>query len=317
MRSWASREWDTERRLNSLAVLLLAVFVAYMMPNAFVLYSALGALILLLFGERVAWALAVLAAPLVTGGFFAWDIAREKANYDINLFLFDQLLPAPIGFLTESAVKASPVLLALSQIAYQSITLLLALVILDGPRSRPLLWKLVIPNFLAGFYFSILPACGPKYFLLAQTANAPHNAIPSLHFTWSLLIWWNRKNWSKPVRVLSGLLLFFTGLATLGFGEHYLVDLVVAVPFALATDSLWPWNWRQVLGGLAASFLWVAALRFVLPELLALGLASWALCLMTAVACAIPKTAIWPVGALCHPAALPSSTRSMTERVGN
>src|SRR5262245_29444843 len=62
-------------------------------------------------------------------------------------------------------------------------------------------------------------------------------------------------------------------LATLGFGEHYLVDLVVAVPFALALQAVWtrglPWNAPERLyafmGGSLAVALWLVLLRVGAP----------------------------------------------------
>jgi hypothetical protein len=52
-----------------------------------------------------------------------------------------------------------------------------------------------------------------------------------------LLIWWSlrySKNW---MRVLATVFLALTLLATLGLGEHYPIDLVVALPFAVAAMS--------------------------------------------------------------------------------
>ena len=43
---------------------------------------------------------------------------------------------------------------------------------------------------------------------------------------------------ARPVlQALAGLFLILTLLATLGLGEHYLIDLVVAVPYAVAVRA--------------------------------------------------------------------------------
>jgi membrane-associated phospholipid phosphatase len=67
--------------------------------------------------------------------------------------------------------------------------------------------------------------------------DVPRNAVPSLHSAWALLIWWSlrySKNW---MRGLATVFLALTLLATLGLGEHYPIDLVVALPFAVAAMS--------------------------------------------------------------------------------
>jgi hypothetical protein len=106
--------------------------------------------------------------------------------------------------------------------------------------------KLFIANALIGFsmYF-LFPAMGPKYAfaMFPQLPGAVHpvaallsgvpNAMPSLHFAGTLLIFWLARPWKWLYRI-TGAFAALTALATLGLGEHYLVDLVVAVPYALA-----------------------------------------------------------------------------------
>lgn len=76
--------------------------------------------------------------------------------------------------------------------------------------------------------FLLLPATGPVWI---HTATAPRNAFPSLHMTWALLLWYYSPRWLKPVSLALALI---TAAATLGLGEHYVIDLVAAFPFALA-----------------------------------------------------------------------------------
>ncbi|HEY2845078.1 MAG TPA: phosphatase PAP2 family protein, partial [Bryobacteraceae bacterium] len=59
-------------------------------------------------------------------------------------------------------------------------------------------------------------------------------AIPSLHTAWGLLIFWRTRGSVLWIRAAAGLFLFLTLLATLGLGEHYLIDLIVAVPYAVS-----------------------------------------------------------------------------------
>jgi PAP2 superfamily len=110
--------------------------------------------------------------------------------------------------------------------------------------------------FLVGpagvIFYNLVPACGPVYMfglrfpfdpLANQQVNQMlmqpvfvsgiRNAFPSLHMAWALLAWWYGKGLPPWTRSLLGMFVAGTSLATLGLGEHYFVDLVVAFPFAL------------------------------------------------------------------------------------
>jgi hypothetical protein len=65
---------------------------------------------------------------------------------------------------------------------------------------------------------------------LVATIGTP-NAIPSVHFSSALLILWFLWRW-RSGRIFGVLFLALTILATLGSGEHYVFDLVVAIPYA-------------------------------------------------------------------------------------
>ena len=92
--------------------------------------------------------------------------------------------------------------------------------------------------------------------------------MPSLHTAWVLMLsWWTYRQ-RRWVRVAAGLFLFLTLLATLGLGEHYLIDLIVAVPVALASCAvitpLLPGNripWVALGVGLGLSIFWFVLFR--------------------------------------------------------
>jgi hypothetical protein len=63
------------------------------------------------------------------------------------------------------------------------------------------------------------------------------NAVPSLHVTWAALALLACRGRSVPACILMSVFLAFTIIATLGLGEHYLVDLVVAAPFLLVVRA--------------------------------------------------------------------------------
>jgi hypothetical protein len=103
------------------------------------------------------------------------------------------------------------------------------------------LYPVVGPGPLFGTRFpdgaAVLP--GPPQALIDVTAIAdPRNCMPSLHVTWALLIYWHARALGKLARAGGAVWLVSTIFATLAMGQHYFVDLVVAVPFAALIDSL-------------------------------------------------------------------------------
>ncbi len=65
-----------------------------------------------------------------------------------------------------------------------------------------------------------------------------HNAMPSLHTGWALLLVLHSQKLWLWARVLMLLFLGFTLFATLATGNHYLIDLIVAFPMTLAVYAL-------------------------------------------------------------------------------
>jgi hypothetical protein len=61
--------------------------------------------------------------------------------------------------------------------------------------------------------------------------------MPSLHMTWVLLAWWNSRGLPKWIRSIAMIFVVMTTIATLGSGEHYFIDLVVAFPYSLAVQA--------------------------------------------------------------------------------
>jgi hypothetical protein len=87
------------------------------------------------------------------------------------------------------------------------------------------------------------------------------NSMPSGHFTWAILMFWFGKYCKPSIKTGSTLFLFFTFLATLGRGEHYLIDLIVAVPFSFGIWSLAERKWRRASLALVLVTLWCVCLR--------------------------------------------------------
>ena len=109
----------------------------------------------------------------------------------------------------------------------------------------------VVAGAAAQLVSQLVPACGPRFlwgsaFPMSAAGLSPggdlsnispaefRNAFPSLHMTGAFLVAWSARPFGRAIRLLTWLYVALTVVATLGSGEHYLVDLIVAAPFALA-----------------------------------------------------------------------------------
>ena len=172
-------------------------------------------------------------------------------------------------------------------------------------------WRLLIlPFLLGGICYAWLPASGPHYIYydnfpfgvmppkdvnaeMVALASVPRNAMPSFHVSGAIWIMMAcaafRRKWALGLSVLFTLA---TVWATFATGEHYTIDVVVALSFAPAM-GLWlmqtpRWRvaplWQKNLqrASLLTFLLWMALLRLVPDWLLAhllfvQGLAFWSL----------------------------------------
>ena len=142
---------------------------------------------------------------------------------------------------------------------------------------------ITIANLTIGYaLYMFYPAAGPAYAFsgfphtvptLTSMApvwlGAPANAMPSLHVSTALLLWWNSREW--PVgRYVALAFLVLTVAATLGLGEHYCLDLVVAVPYALLIQSLGdrgPHRRACCITGAVLTTAWLVTLKWGFPVL--------------------------------------------------
>ena len=96
----------------------------------------------------------------------------------------------------------------------------------------------VLAGCLCFVCYALFPAVGPGGFdwMLQAARFVPRNAMPSMHLTWALLIALNAR---RP-RLRIGLWIYaaLMALATLTLRQHYLVDLIAAVPFTFAIQWL-------------------------------------------------------------------------------
>jgi hypothetical protein len=290
--------------------------------------------------RRKRWALAFVPSLLfVTSEYFAstfleWTAAAHPKVLDLYLFSFDCSLHVQIPFLLGQAFSSWPTLRLISILFYIGLPIPIALVY-AGRLLR--MSQKAVPSFIAFLatgpvgviFYNIFPALGPVH-LFQQSfpwhpltvvqasklfvepvaiAGAP-NAIPSLHLGWVLLVWWYSRGLSWWERSIAFAFLFFTVLATMGTGEHYFIDLIVAFPFALLIESLCAFSLSRsaksrlmgILFGLLGTLGWLLLLHYATHLFWISPVVPWLLCAATVVLSLIfDRTLYRAVGALNTP----------------
>jgi hypothetical protein len=142
------------------------------------------------------------------------------------------------------------------------------------------------------FPWQVLPYRSLSRLFLEQIPvdpDAPRNAIPSLHLAWLVLLYWSAKGLSRGLRIFLGVYFALTLLATLGTGEHYFVDLVAGLPFALFIQALVSPGLkvavsRRVIAastGLGLTFGWLMLVRYAAKAMLVSRALPWGLVAVT------------------------------------
>ncbi len=237
-------------------------------------------------------------------------------TYDPVVFAFDvHLDPAAPSWRLGAFLRAHSRLLWLCGYVYNSLPLALSACLALQWRGRPgqfpvNLGILFVTLGVAGFgLYLICPVSGPAYLFPhdypvhlpalsspapAPLAIVPRNGMPSLHVAWTFLLFWNlRKRWF--LGPLAGVFLILTALATLGFGEHYLADLIVAIPLALTVqcavlESGNKWRWAALSAGGVLTMAWLVAFRTLAVLSLPSGAAFWAIVAATLL---LPAVLAW------------------------
>jgi hypothetical protein len=240
----------------------------------------------------------------------------EKANpkvLDLYLFSFDASLRVQIAFLTGQAYALWPWFRVAGMVFYIGLPMAIALVyagqlLRDRRRAVSAMIAFLITGPVGVIFYNLLPAVGPIHIFLSQfpwnpipAEQAPRlllepiavaglrNCMPSLHMGWVLLAWWYSRGLSVWERSIAMAFVVFTVFATMGTGEHYLIDLVVAFPFAVFLQGLCAlglrWNDRArvtaVLYGLLLTLGWIAALRFGIKMFWTSPILPWTCCILT------------------------------------
>ena len=242
-------------------------------------------------------------------------------TFDLFLYSFDSSLRVQFSFLMGQFFWTHLWVRFVCLVIYIALPLPLALVYAAQLRQRreaafAVMLAFLVTGPVGVLFYNMLPAIGPRALFGASYPFHPpaiadvmrmnvvpilrsgvRNAMPSLHTAWVLLVWWNSKGLARWIRAIAMLFLILTVMATLGTGEHYFVDLVVAFPFALMVQSMCTYSLpfgssvrrTAFLFGTFVTLLWMALLSFATSVFWVSPLVPWA----TTIATVAPSILFW------------------------
>jgi hypothetical protein len=290
--------------------------------------SYLGITSMTILGLRAIWtkppaqtqiALAFVPALLFVGSDWSSTLLlrwTEKAHpnvLDLHLLSFDSSLRVQFEFLAGQAYSMFPWFKAAGMAVYIGLPLVIALVyagqlLRDRRQALSAMLAFLITGPIGVIFYNLYPAVGPGHLFgrrfpwnplsleeVARVALQPipmpglRNCMPSLHMAWVLLAWWYSKGLSLWERSIAMFFVVFTVFATMGTGEHYTIDLVVAFPFvvflqglcALRLPVLHRKRIAAVMYGLLLTLAWVAVLRFDVKLFWISPVLPWLGCILT------------------------------------
>jgi hypothetical protein len=269
--------------------------------------------------DRIAYLTAFIPSLLLVGSewltppLLAWGQSANPKTLDLYLLVFDSTLGFQPSFWMGRVFEHLPALRGVSIAFYLALPVLIALVYVEQlrqDRKRALVALLIFffAAIIGASSYNLYPACGPISLLGKDFAHAdfpfqkaahilleplpisgPRNAMPSMHMSWVILAWWLTRNLERWVKGVALAFVIFTVAATLGSGEHYFIDLIVALPFSLAMYALFsldlPFGQKErlrgLVGGTLVMLLWIGLLRAEIPLFVRITGLSWLLIVAT------------------------------------
>lgn len=257
-------------------------------------------------------ALLFVVSEYYAGNMLYWTTLKHPKTLDLYLYAFDASLHVQLSFLVGKVYNSSLFLAILGFAFYIGLPAVISFVYAEQlvrrrEKALPVALAFLLTGPLGILFYNLYPAVGPIHtfrawptppFSLEQVRRllleplplpGPRNAMPSLHMAWVLLAWWYTRKTSLWARSVAMAFVVFTVLATMGTGEHYFADLIVAFPFALMIRALFsfslPWHNRERVRafalGAVGTITWLWLLRFAVPFFLYSPLRPWAFCIAT------------------------------------
>lgn len=273
-----------------------------------------------------AWIPAVLfmVSEWFASNMLSWVTAAHPTTPDLYLLSFDASLHVQLSFVMGQAFALWKWLRVTGLFFYIGLAIPISLVYAGrlrrfGPKAFSAMLAFLVTGPIGILFYYIFPACGPAHtahqffpfhplsidqmsrlVLEPIASTGVENAMPSLHMAWTLLAWWYSRGLSKWERSIAFAFLAFTVLATLGTGEHYFIDLIVAFPFALMIQALCSYElaWKDsrrvgtFLFGLGVTFSWLLTLRYAKHLFWASAVIPWTLVTATVVLTELRRAAL-------------------------
>ena len=190
----------------------------------------------------------------------ALDVTKVlfPATFDYHVYRIDAAFNGFAAWCAQVTDLASPLLKTVTFVNYSILVLwfyvVLGLSIRERRVSQLNLWRtFIVPFILAWFCYAAVPVSGPIYAFFdgrfphnlpavsevvgAKVVLPPYarNGMPSFHLTGAILVWMLTASLRNKIAFIFGsVIVAGTVWATMGLGEHYALDLVVALPFALS-----------------------------------------------------------------------------------
>jgi hypothetical protein len=290
-------------------------------PVSIILAASLGVGTILVLGAKAAYSTAYLKTFLLaafcpvmvvfTTVFVAVAAGWQPLVFDGHLYRFEGSLGFQPAFLLGQAFLRWHPLYVVALWVYGSLPLALVLMFIvmarrPAGRLAPAVTAVVLTAMVGFALYQVCPAIGPAYrfphnFPFHPPANVPvaiepagldnlRNAMPSLHIAWAFVLCWNLRRERLWVGVSAAAYFLVMVMATMGFGEHYAVDLVVGLALALAVQSCAVRHRSCAVAAFALVGAWLIYFRCGVPLLAPVApfgwipvLASLALCVVIAV----------------------------------
>jgi len=241
--------------------------------------------------DTIGHSLIFVVLGIVLGAMLRLASSMRPYKYDRILYSIDLRFGAPISFVAGGLFQTSLLLREFELVVYYLLPLAFAILytahLRKAQQGRTDILMMMCLNAVVGYGLYLLyPAAGPAYAFGASFPASPPlplglalqpvlldaapNAMPSLHMAGAVLIWWNSRSW-KPAWWIAFAFMVLTALSALGTGEHYFLDLIVALPYALAIQAASTrssYRMRALALGTAVTACWFLALRLA-PEALA------------------------------------------------
>lgn len=206
---------------------------------------------------RTEWLLVATALSIPVNAavqlFVRWFSTFRPLKEDLYCYQIDRLFGEP-SFRIAQVVWAHPWLKVMTGIVYE----LLPVAILGAfaaylwlrpmPESAAVARAFILNLSALPLFYFLFPVSGPAFAFPHFPAwpgpvvahmipiNYPSNGMPSGHASTAILTFWFLRHWNWG-QIAGGTFLVLTLLSTLGTGQHYLFDLICAVPYSIAV--LW------------------------------------------------------------------------------